>query len=173
MRDYLLAHSKFFTNMAVLYIEDVPDERLAELPTGLTNHAAWLIGHLASTNDFFRTLTEPSFKRDEAWREKFGGGSKPTSDRAAYPSKSVIVDRFVDSSAVVRDKVAAMSDAALAAPVTEERIAGFFPTIGQFAVHVLLAEKAFHVGQLSTWRRAMGYTPLFEQPERMQTLAAH
>ena len=50
------------------------------------NHAAWFVGHIAQTDNFFTSLIDPSKAVEkQGYGELFGMGSQPTNDPSAYP----------------------------------------------------------------------------------------
>ena len=49
------------------------------------------------------------------------------------------------------------------APLPDEACRAIFPTLGHAVVHILGPHAAVHVGQISVWRRVMGFPALAEQ----------
>src|SRR5688500_13142155 len=80
----------FYLGYAHQLVADVPDERLAEqpVPGRAMNHAAFILGHLAWSNDHAVTLLGGSSQLPPAWAELFARGATPLPDRAKYPSKA-------------------------------------------------------------------------------------
>ncbi|MFG0275448.1 MAG: DinB family protein [Phycisphaerales bacterium] len=165
--DTMLDHAAMLEAWTRCSAEDVPDARWAEQPGGLTNHPAWVFGHLAYAMDNLTRLLGVDVPRDEAWYAPFVGGSTPTAERSAYPSRDELLEAFSDSCSRLRRAVRAGGEAMLERPVEDEQIRAYFPTLGRWATHVLLAEGAFHTGQLSAWRRAQGMPSVFENEDNL------
>ena len=70
-----------------------PDEQWARQPIeGVAmNHAAWTIGHLAWVHENIAGMIGGVRTLDDDWKATFGSGSKPLSERAAYPSAEVLL----------------------------------------------------------------------------------
>ncbi len=160
--DTVLDHATMLEQWAVCTVEDIDDAQFADQPAGLTNHPAWVLGHLTFAMDNLTRELGGNPQRDESWYAPFVGGSTPTSNRADYPGKDELITAFSDSCSSLREHVRNAGEAELAKEVANERIKAFFPTLGRWAAHVLLCEGAFHTGQLSAWRRAKNQPSVFE-----------
>lgn len=165
-----LDHAAMCEAWTICTVDDVPDEQFADQPAGLTNHPAWVLGHLTFAFDNLARELGAAPGRDESWYAPFMGGSTPTNDRSAYPSKSELIDAFKDSCATLRRTVEQAGESKLNAPVADEMIRTFFPTYGRWAAHALTAEGAFHTGQLSAWRRAKNMPSVFDQESNLQRM---
>lgn len=138
-----------------------PQDWTHQLFTG-ANHALWFLGHLAIADGFCLGMIAPSqaLALPTDYERLFGMGSQPTSDPASYPS--------ADS---VRAQVDAVRTALLAAvgSLTEELLAGppaggqqdFLPASTAGALLFFAEHEAFHLGQISLVRRALGHKPRF------------
>lgn len=136
---------------------DIPAERLAEQPAPGMNHPAWVLGHLAATADLAASLvgmTEPILAPELA--PKFGHGSQPVADPAAYPGRDELIAALERNHDRLAGAVAALSAEDFARPMPIERMRGRFPTVGDALVFLMTAHEAIHLGQLSAWRRALG-----------------
>jgi hypothetical protein len=141
-------------------VADIPDEQLTEQPSGVTNHPAWIIGHLAvSLQAMGRELGLTSWLPED-WPERFGIGSQPTSERRVYPSKQDLLENLEEGRRRVAVALLSFDRERLSVPWPDERFLPFFPTIGHAVTHILGAHAAVHVGQVTVWRRAMGLQPL-------------
>jgi hypothetical protein len=140
-------------------VDDIPDERLCEQPVpGVSmNHAAFLIGHLAWSKDRLAEMLGggPS-QFPDAWKPLFAMGSKPLPDRAAYPSKAELLAAFDAAHARLPEAVNNASPELLASPAPE-RMRSRFPTMQNVVVGMMVGHFAMHLGQLSAWRRALGF----------------
>ncbi len=59
------------------------------------NHPLWVVGHLASGDNYIAGMLAPAKSMDlPGWKEKFGMGSQPVSDPAAYPPPAEMLERL-------------------------------------------------------------------------------
>jgi DinB superfamily len=165
-RDAILRTYDFNLNYARMLVEDVPEEKMADQPAAnghaVPNHAAWVIGHIAFSGNFFGGMllgAKPACPPE--WKELFGNGSKPVTDRARYPDKATLLKALEQMHANVADAYRNADEATLAKPTPVEGLAGPFPTVGELVAFGLTAHDATHLGQLSAWRRAMGLPSVF------------
>jgi len=70
---------------------DVPDEQMCAQPIAgrVMNHAAFILGHLAWASDNCMLLLGDTRAFEDKYKELFGMGAKPLSDRSLYPTKAV------------------------------------------------------------------------------------
>jgi hypothetical protein len=146
-------------------IADIPDEQMCAQPIEgrVMNHPAFILGHLAWANDnraASLTGQQPAGAANPQWKELFGMGSKPASDRSKYPSKAELLKAFEDAHARLGEAAAKATPEALAQP-TPEPMRARFPTVGALVLGLMTSHFATHLGQLSAWRRAMGYPSVF------------
>lgn len=151
-------------SMTLAYLErlvaDVPDERFAEQPPGLTNHPAWVIGHLAMSLQAMGGELGLTTWLPKDWPSQFGTGSIPTSDRPSYPSKQELLENLEEGRRRLAVALLSVSENVLSAPLPDVRYQPLFPTLGHAVTHILGAHAAVHVGQVTVWRRAIGLQPL-------------
>jgi hypothetical protein len=143
-------------------VADLDDRQMALQPGGAVNHPAWVLGHLIySCQAIGGEVGLPAWL-EEDWARCFGAGSAPTADPAAYPSKAELLHALADGQRRLADRLAAVGEAGLAAPLPDERYRETFPTVGHAVLHILVAHAAVHVGQVSVWRRVAGLPPVPE-----------
>jgi len=156
-------------NMMLAYgqklVADVPDEKMCAqpVPGQIMNHPAFLLGHLAWANDNRAAALsgqQPTFAAKPGCKELFGMGAKPSTDRSAYPSKAELLKAFEAAHARLGEAAAKATPEALAEP-TPEPMRARFPTVGAMVLGLMTSHFATHLGQLSAWRRAMGYPSIF------------
>ncbi len=135
---------------------DLPDERMAEQPAGIANHPAWTLGHLVVASTFGVRLAGGQPELPEGWMEKFGRGSTPTGDRAAYPSKAEMLGGLEALHEQVSTALANADPALLRQPTPDEEFRQLMPTIGDGLTYLLVSHEATHLGQICAWRRAIG-----------------
>jgi len=143
-------------------VADVEEGRMTEQVGGVVNHPTWVIGHLVYSCQEMGGELGASPWLPEDWAARFGTGSVPTADRAAYPAKSVLLENLAEGQRRLVEALAATGEDGLAAPLPDERLHHLFPTLGHAVLHILTAHTAVHVGQISVWRRAVGMGPLEE-----------
>ncbi|MBS0192285.1 MAG: DinB family protein [Phycisphaerales bacterium] len=135
---------------------DIPEERMAEQPGGIVNHPAWTISHLNAYSglmlSMFGDSSVPTVGDEMA---RFGYGTTPVPNRAAYPSKRELLERFRDRNARVSAVVAAKHSDYFPRPAPAPYLA-HAPTIGHLAITLLVGHPPHHLGQLRQWRRTAG-----------------
>jgi hypothetical protein len=162
MLDLVLPTYNFTLMYAQKLVADVPDEQLCAQPLAdrVLNHPAFVLGHLAwANNNGVIILGQPS-GLPEGWKELFGFGAKPLSDRSRYPSKAELLKTLEEAHARLADALSKATPEMLAQPAPE-RMRNRYPTVGQMLLGLMTAHEASHLGQLSAWRRAMGYPSVF------------
>ena len=143
--------------------EQVADVSAAEMvaqPGAITNHPAWVIGHLTYTFQMLGgAIGLPRWLPDD-FALRFGTGSVPTADVSLYESKANALAALGDAQTRLTGAVRQLDDSHLNEPFPDESLRDVFPTIRQALTQVLVGHTAFHVGQVSVWRRAMGLSPM-------------
>jgi len=141
-------------------VEDVAEADMVAQPNGITNHPAWVIGHIAfACQSLGRAIGLPHWlPRD--WNSRFGTGSVPTADAALYGTKDELLATLREAQARMTQAVEQLDDSQLDQPFPVESYRGVFPTIRHALTQVLIGHTANHVGQLSVWRRAMSLPPM-------------
>jgi hypothetical protein len=87
--------------------------------------------------------------------ERFGFGTTPVADRAAYASKYELMDCFKERNARLAVVVAAKHSDYFPKP-SPEKFRPHASTIGHIAITLLVAHPPHHLGQLNQWCRAAG-----------------
>jgi hypothetical protein len=124
------------------------------------NHPAWVIGHLVFSCQLIAGEMGVKPWLSPSWEQQFGTGSQPTDSREAYPGKDELLATLADAQQHVCRRVAELGIEGLSAPLPDVRYRHVFPTLGHAVLHVLTSHAAFHVGQVSVWRRVVGLGPL-------------
>ena len=143
-------------------VADVADDQMCAqpVPGRVMNHAAFLLGHLAWVSDnVSATLagTTPVLPAD--WKDTYGRGAVPVIDRSCYRSKADLLKVLEDAHARMADAFSKAPANVLAQP-PPERLRNRFPTTGHVAVAMMTSHGAVHNGQISAWRRALGWPPI-------------
>lgn len=143
-------------------VGDLTDEELSRPVSGAVNPPAYVLGHLAISNDFALQILGEAPVCPQEWHEAFGPGSSPESLRIPLPTKAELMTAIETGHARVCEAVKTASPEALAEPQT-------FPffrntpieTLGDCISLLMTTHFATHIGQLSVMRRQLGHTPLF------------
>ena len=162
MIDLVLPSYNFNLVYAQKLVADVPDEQMCAqpVPGRVMNHPAFVLGHLAwASENGVKLLGEESAGAAE-WRELFGTGATPLSDRSRYPAKAALLQRLEEAHARLAAALGKATHAALDQPAPE-RMRGRFPTVRHMLVGLTTSHEAAHLGQLSAWRRALGLPSVF------------
>jgi len=152
---------RFLMNYAESLVLEIPDDRFAEQPAPNVNHPAWIIGHLAFTADLCVGLLEGESVATPDWVKLFKGGTSLTSVRADYPSKDELLERFRERNATAMELALNAPEELLSGPTKHPRFKSTMPENRDVATFLLSSHVAIHLGQLSMWRRLIGFSPLF------------
>lgn len=137
-------------------VEDVPESRMTEQPGSLVNHPAWTLSHLSAyAGVLLSMLGDPSVPTADAEMQRFGYGTTPVPDLAAYASKRELLHQFKERNERLAAVVAERHAEYFPRPAPE-MYQPFSPTIGHLAVTLLVTHPPDHFGQLRHWRRAAG-----------------
>jgi uncharacterized damage-inducible protein DinB len=118
---------------------------------GASNHAQWLLGHLASTRRWaLRELGKAL--EEQAWESHFGQGSRstPQSDDIA---PALLREAFVKNGEELREHMASLSAVQAVAPFREFPDGGRTVEDGMAFLHF---HESYHLGQVGLLRRALG-----------------
>ena len=141
-------------------IADVPDELMTAQPDGVPNHPMWTIGHLVFiAQEIGGVIGIEPWLGDE-WARHFGPESKPSMPIGEVISRRTLLFALDTAQTKLTQAVAAVSKDGLDAPFPDPAYADVFPTVRHALAQVLLGHTAFHIGQISVWRRAMKLAPM-------------
>jgi len=118
------------------------------------NHAGWIMGHIACSEDWAAALISGSKQRiPDATHALFKSGTTCVADASKYPSRKQIDELFRNSRAHALEAVKVFNDSRWNDP-NPKGANGPFPTLG--ALCGLLGFHPFwHIGQLTVCRVAM------------------
>ena len=159
MIQHLLFAYEMNLKRAEQLVADVAEDQMAVQPSGLVNHPAWTLGHLASTSNSLGGMLGLPSTFPEAWRDSFRMGGIPSADAADYPSKAELVAQLRAQHERVAQAASAAGAEQLGQPPANPRLRERFPTVGDFMAALMTNHEAGHIGQLAAWRRAMGLGP--------------
>ena len=158
MQDVVLLLHASNLNYAQRLVADIPEDQMCAqpVPGRVMNHAAFLLGHVAWVNDGIASLISGAPQRLADWKEVHGMGANPTADRSCYRSKEELLNAYAEAHARLAEAYTNASPEVLARPAPE-RMRARFPTVGHVAITMMTSHGALHNGQMSAWRRAMGW----------------
>lgn len=139
-------------------MEGISNDQLSAQPVAGMNHPAWILGHLLAieqkiAGDILGCRLKISL--DSGWWDVYGIGSTPKPDRKIYQSIEFYIKGLAETAEQIAIYVKQKTDAELDAPNTDPQLSKAFPTIS-IALGAAVAHRAYHTGQLATWRKAMG-----------------
>lgn len=141
-------------------LEAIPKDKLATPAFPGGNHALWIAGHLAVSDDAFLTAlggaTSPLPAR---WKELFGTGSKPSAKAGDYPELKEVLAALSERRQALVTWLKSLDEAKLRAPLPEDW-KEFAATHADLATSLAWHE-GVHAGQLTSIRKALGLKPLF------------
>lgn len=137
-------------------IEDVEAAQMVAQPVGITNHPSWTIGHLTHVLQLIGTVIGIKRTLPTEWIARYGPGSKPVADVTAYETKQGLMALLRASGTRLADAVGKIDDTTLDQPFPDPAYLDVFPTVRHALTQVLVGHTAFHIGQISAWRTAMG-----------------
>lgn len=150
---------RFFLNEMQDIVTDLGDSHRALQPRPGSKTAGWLIGHLAVTGDFGRRLCGRTPICPKEWRAAFNPGSHPSGNEDAYPSMDILRQTARAVYADLCDAALSAAPEALAAPNPYEPARKAMPTADSFVRYLMTGHLAYHLGQLTEWRAAVGLPP--------------
>ncbi len=140
-------------------LADIEPDAMCRQPVPGMNHPAWIIGHLAFAADGHARYVGGEPQLGE-WKERFGFGSRLTTNLTDYPSKEALVDAWHAANERYIVAVQAADPAVFDEP-TQGPLGEHLPRLGQFISFSMTGHTSLHLGQLSAWRRADGRPALF------------
>ena len=137
-------------------VADVTEPDMAAQPDGAANHPSWIIGHLTFACQMLGGVVGLSDWLPNDWAKRFGPGSTAVANGKFYLPKREALAQLYSAGIRLSAAVTALDEPQLDAPFPDEAYIEVFPTVRHALTQVLVGHTAFHVGQLSVWRKAMG-----------------
>jgi len=140
---------------------DIPDEKLTHQIAPGVNTPHWILGHLAIATDFAAGCLGLPKTCPAEWHREFGPGSRPTDPQAFRVKKADLLHAIRSGHERVAAAIPHADSAAMAKPHGAAVLKDTpIKTVGELLAHLMTTHAAVHLGQLSVWRRAMGFPPL-------------
>ena len=147
--------------------DPIAPEHFARFPVGkdgpvVTNHPAFVFGHLSLYPWWMLEaagLESDGMLPPEGYLELFKAPvpCRDDPDGSIYPGKDELLGVFRRGYGRVVEALPGLDDARLGDPTPIERFREKFPTLGGTLMFVFLGHTMMHIGQVSAWRRMMGY----------------
>ena len=139
---------------------DAPADTFGHMPPKGMNSALFNMGHLAIYPEkAFALIGKPELAKPlpEKWEELFKNGAPCVEQDGRYPGKDAIVQRYVERYNALADALERVPDEVLQQPnPMGGRMAEMLPSIGAAVMFLCGSHLQMHLGQVSSWRRAMG-----------------
>ena len=122
----------------------------------------WVLGHLAICTDYAARMLKLDLACPADWHANFGPKTSAVVPASVRPTKERLLAAMETGHERVTAAVAIASAEDLARPHGVELLKDTpLETRADVLAHLMTTHEAFHLGQLSTWRRQMGFAPLF------------
>ncbi len=155
-KDVVVQQLMFGQTLFEMFTSDLSNEEYFIPAAEGTNHVAWVLGHIAQTEDWMiGLLTGAERTVSEDLQELFGGSSECSPDASKYPQRKEL-DDIVRSNRARAIRAAQTVDDSCWDDVAPEGglPQNFFPTVG--SIWGLVGTHQFwHLGQLTTCRSVM------------------
>jgi hypothetical protein len=144
-----------------MLIADIPADRICEPAPGNGHPPVWVLGHLAICAELGQKYCGGTIIHPE-WLKVFGPGSADQIEDTGKYSKEEFADVIIHGYPALAELARDADDSLLAGPHGVPLLEGTpVQTSGDLVAHLLTSHLAFHLAQLSGWRRAAGHGPLF------------
>lgn len=141
---------------------DLTDEHMGQRVSGVGHSPRWILGHLAISTDLAAQLVGGEGRCPAAWHQAFGPGSTDDLTDAPQPSREELVAAIKRGHEQVSARAKHATPEAMSGPPPVDLFKGTpITTEGQLFTLLITVHESYHLGQLSAWRRQVGFTPLF------------
>ena len=160
MLEYERTLARFQIGFTHKLADGIDEARMTHQPAPGMNPPLWILGHVAmSLGGMLQRLGKPGLVPAE-WRKLFGPGTDPAKVPEPHPSKAMLVSVLTEAAGALIAATEAATVEELAVPNPVEFVRGVMPTLGDLIAHIMTTHWAFHLGQLSAWRRLHGLPPV-------------
>ncbi len=142
------------------FTADLSDTEYFAPPTEGANHAGWILGHIATSEDWAVSKIVGCEKRIlESLHDRFRGGAPCVPDASKYPSRKEIDELFRNTRAATIEALQTSDEGTWDDPSPEGLPRELFPTIGS-AWGMQGTHQFWHIGQLAVCRTALKKKPV-------------
>ena len=162
VKDGLISLYSFNLAYAKDLVSDVTEDHMSISPNrGLENHPAFTLGHLATASALVADRFGEEYNMDDYWDALFrrkgpGDPQLPGTEADLYPKKEELLQQLETCHLKVEKIIKHVSAAELKEDL-HWRFSSFMPTKGEMLRFMCITHESMHLGQLASWRRAMGY----------------
>lgn len=155
-KDVVVHQLTFGQSLFETFTSDLSDEEYFMPAAEGTNHVAWILGHVAQTEDWMvNLLTGAERTVSEDLQKLFGGSSECVADAALYPSRKDLDEMFRSNRGRAINAAQTVDDGCWDDAAPEDGLPKeFFPTVGSIW-GMMGSHQFWHVGQLTTCRSVM------------------
>jgi uncharacterized damage-inducible protein DinB len=162
MYEHELTLFDFNLHMVKGLTRDLREDQLDHRIQHLGHSPRWILAHLAVATDYALKCCGVAPALPESWHNSYGFKSSDADAAAPRPTKAELLAAIDAGHARVRQAVAALKPGQLAhAHPLEQLKSTPLQTFEHVLGHLLTTHFAYHLGQLSAWRRQMGFPALF------------
>ncbi len=160
-KDVLIHQLQMGQMLIEQFTADLTQEEFFQLPAEGANHAGWVMGHLAVSEDSMANdlLGKPK-QLPESIHDLFKMGTKSQPDASIYPSRDELIEMFKNSRAHAMEALTTFDDAKWDDPSPEGMDKNFFPTNGSMW-SMMGVHQFWHIGHLTVCRAALKKKPIF------------
>ncbi|MEK6799894.1 MAG: DinB family protein [Planctomycetota bacterium] len=154
-KDVILAQFANAEQLMQWFTSDLSDAEYFKPPVPGANHAGWIIGHVACSEDsIVAAITGKAMCIPAATHATFKGGEDCLPDAARYPSRKQVDELLRDSRAHTREAIRDFDDKRWNDPSPEGWTKEFFPTLGAMW-SLLPTHQYWHIGQITVCRTGL------------------
>lgn len=167
MPELIARPSQRILSLATRLVDDVPAHQFARLPRigelrVSINHPAFVLGHLALYPARVLQLCgvdDPALAPPDGYEGLFSAGKECLDDpeNTIYPARDAVIGAFTDRYTRGLERLETLTEADLSRDIEIDRYREIFGSAGIGVNFLFNTHLGFHLGQLSAWRRAMGY----------------
>jgi len=113
------------------FTADLSDQDYFHAPVASSNHTAWILGHLATSDDrMLSTITGKPHRLAKDHHELFRGGAPCDPSPSRYPARKAMDELFRTQRAHVVEALKMADQKSWDEPCPDENMRRFFPTVG-------------------------------------------
>lgn len=152
----------FNLHMASRLSSDLTADHMGRRIQGVGHAPRWILGHLVIGTDFASMMLGGERACTAAWHKAFGPGS--SEDGADGPTPGL--DELLAALRAGHERVESLARRTTPEAMNVPPPVAYFEgtpikTKGHLVTQLITVHEAYHLGQLSAWRRQVGFKPLF------------
>lgn len=136
-------------------LASLTDQQLLARAGGAGNHALWVMGHVAVSEDqLMAMISGRAPTLPQRFQDLFAGGTEPRSSASEYPSRAELADAMRSTRQAAIEWFRSRSEAELDAQ-TPEMLRPFAPDVRTMPM-ALCGHEMIHTGQVAAVRSSLG-----------------